>query len=153
MECLLKELLQFTLIASTRNYYNSMIIIHYTLYIGVIKRYIASVFMIMETIHLMMIIMLIDDVILEVMIMRGLYHSSVHVDDVISVIMMIIIHMSVCSLSATPSLPHPFLPLRLHMVGFHVAYLPPSLEQLPLSLLLGQPQFLLKTWLWKKTMF
>ena len=70
MECLLKELLQFTLIASTCGiiyYYNSMIIIHYTLYIGVIKRYIASVFMIM-----VMIIMLIDYVILEVMIMRGL---------------------------------------------------------------------------------
>ena len=64
MECLLKELLQFTLIASTCGiiyYYNSMIIIHYTLYIDVIKRYIASVFMIMETVQLMMIIMLIDD--------------------------------------------------------------------------------------------
>ena len=146
-----KNFVQFTLIASTCGIIDDYNSIHYTLYIGVIKRYIASVFMIMKTIYLMMIIMLIDDVILVVMIMRGLYHSSVHVDDVVSVI---IVHMFVCFLSATPSLPHPSPPLRLvFCTGLHVAYLPPSLEQLPLLLLLGQPQFLLKTWLWKKTMF
>ena len=58
-----KNFVQFTLIhvASTCGIIDDYNSIHYTLYIDVIKRYIASVFMIMETVQLMMIIMLIDD--------------------------------------------------------------------------------------------